>query len=196
MVQAAQKHDITAAALDYAVLGLSVIPLNGKRPALTSWTPYQQQAASPEIIQGWGKAGLLQNVGIVCGAVSNNLVVLDLDGAAGYPAFAAMFPHLVETFTVATGGGVGRHVYFQVEEIPESIKAMNTPIGNLELCGDGRQVVAPPSIHPTNRRPYRVEQEVDILHVPDLTELARGLRRSNRANRYESGSHRHASAFR
>lgn len=172
MVQAAQKQDITVVALAYAELGLSVIPLNGKRPALASWIPYQQQAASPEVIQGWSKAGLLQNVGVVCGAVSNNLVVLDLDGAAGYPAFTATFPHLAETYTVATGGGVGRHVYFQVEDMPESIKAMNTPIGNLELCGEGRQVVAPPSIHPTTGQPYRVERALDILRVPDLADLA------------------------
>ena len=158
MVQAAQKQDVTAAALAYVELGLSVIPLNGKRPALTSWTPYQQQAASPEVIQGWSKTGLLQNIGIICGAVSGNLVVFDLDGAAGYPAFAAMFPHLTETFTVGSGGGVGRHVYFHVEYMPKSIKAMNTPIGNLELCGQGRQVVArpasirPPGSHTGSRR--------------------------------------------
>jgi hypothetical protein len=99
------------------------------------------------------RQGILQNIGIVCGVASGNLVVLDLDGAAGYPAFAASFPHLAETYTVATGGGVGRHVYFRVEQMPPSVKAMNTPIGNLELCGEGRQVVAPPSLHPITGQP-------------------------------------------
>jgi len=172
MVQAAQEQKAVSAALAYAALGLSIIPLDGKRPALTSWTEYQQTAASPETIRAWSSAGLLKNIGIVCGRVSGNLVVLDLDGAAGYPAFAATFPALAQTYTVASGGGVGKHVYFYADTLPSSIKAMGTPIGNLELCGEGRQVVAPPSIHPTTGQSYRVERPLDIQRVPDLADLA------------------------
>jgi hypothetical protein len=171
IVQAAQEQTTLTAALAYAALGLSIVPLDGKRPALTSWTAYQQTAASQEAIKAWNNAGLLKNIGIVCGRVSGNLVVLDLDGAAGYPAFAATFPTLEETYTVASGGGVGKHVYFYVDSLPPSVKAMGTPISNLELCGEGRQVVAPPSIHPTTGQPYRVERELEILQVPDLLEL-------------------------
>src|SRR5690242_8675900 len=107
ILQAAQEPTTVSAALAYAALGLSIIPLDGKRPALTTWTAYQQTATSPETIRAWSGAGLLKNIGIVCGRVAGNLVVLDLDGAAGYPAFAATFPTLAETYTVASGGGVG-----------------------------------------------------------------------------------------
>ena len=174
IVQAAQSTVIEAAK-GYAALGMSVIPLKGKRPALTSWTQYQHSRASEAEITIWHHQGILQNIGVVCGAVSGNLVVLDLDGAAGYPAFAASFPQLAETYTVATGGGVGKHVYFRVEKMPPSVKAMNTPIGNLELCGEGRQVVAPPSVHPITGQPYRVVQACDILQVPDLDDLVRWI---------------------
>jgi predicted transcriptional regulator len=172
IVRAAQQDTILAAALAYAALGLSVIPLDGKRPALATWAAYQQTAASSETIEAWNSADLLKNIGIICGAVSDNLIVLDLDGAAGYPAFAATFPTLADTYTIASGGGIGKHVYFYADSLPPSAKAMNTPIGNLELCGQGRQVVAPPSIHPTTGQPYRVEQVLDLLRVPDLAELA------------------------
>lgn len=172
IVRAAQQDTTFSAALAYAALGLSIIPLDGKRPALTTWAAYQQAAASSETIAAWSGAGLLKNIGIVCGAVSGNLVVLDLDGAAGYPAFAATFPALAETYTVASGGGVGKHVYFYADHLPPSVKAMGTPIGNLELCGEGRQVVTPPSVHPTTGQMYRVEQVRDILRVSDLAELA------------------------
>ena len=148
ILKVAQSDKTSAAALAYAALGLSVIPLDGKRPALTSWTQFQQKPADEATIRAWTQAGLFGNVGLVCGSVSNNLVVLDLDATAGYAAFAATFPHLAETYTVASGGGVGRHVYFYAECLPPSVKAMNTPIGHLEVCGNGRQVVAPPSIHP------------------------------------------------
>ncbi len=172
IIRAAQAKTTLSAALAYAALGLSIVPLDGKRPALTTWTEYQETAASPEAIQAWSSAGLLKNIGIVCGKVSGNLVVLDLDGAAGYPAFAATFPALAATYTIASGGGVGKHVYFYADSLPPSVKAMGTPIGNLELCGEGRQVVAPPSVHPTTGQPYRVERALDILRVPDLAELA------------------------
>jgi hypothetical protein len=137
IVQAAQAN-IIEAAKGYAALGMSVIPLKGKRPALTSWTQYQQSRATETEIEAWHKQGILQNIGIVCGAVSGNLVVLDLDGAAGYPAFAASFPHLAETYTVATGGGVGRHVYFRVEQMPPSVKAMGTPDEGTTVRGPAR----------------------------------------------------------
>jgi predicted transcriptional regulator len=167
IVQAAQQSTVLSAALAYAALGLSVIPLDGKRPALKSWTHYQQQRADEQTIRAW----TFGNVGIVCGDVSGNLVVFDLDGTAGYAAFAATFPTLAQTYTVASGGGVGRHVYFYADHLPPSVKAMNTPIGHLEVCADGRQVVAPPSIHPVTGQPYRVEQSLDILHVPNLDDL-------------------------
>jgi hypothetical protein len=144
-----------------------VIPLDGKRPALKSWTQYQRERATMQTI----RARSFGNVGIVCGAVSGNLVVLDLDGAAGYAAFAATFPALAQTYTVASGGGVGRHVYVYADVLPPSVKAMNTPIGHLEVCEDRRQVVAPPSIHPVTGQPYRVEQPLDILRVPNLDDL-------------------------
>jgi hypothetical protein len=147
-------------------------PLSGKRSALTSWTAFQQTAATYEVIRGWSSAGLIQNVGLICGTVSRNLVVLDLDGEAGYPAFAATFPHLTDTFTVATGGGVGRHGYFYADRLPSSVKAMGTPIGNLELCAEGRQVVAPPSIHPVTGHVYRVEKPLEILRIAHLDDLA------------------------
>lgn len=168
IVRAAQQKTVLSAALAYAALEISVIPLNGKRPALKSWTQFQRERADEQTIRSW----TFDNIGIVCGAVSGSLVVLDLDGAAGYPAFAATFPALAETYTVASGGGVGKHIYFYADSLPASVKAMGTPIGNLELCGEGRQVVAPPSSHPITGQPYRVEQERDILCITDLAELA------------------------
>lgn len=171
IIQAAQSKTILDAAIAYMQLGFSVLPLKGKRPALDNWKQYQERAATLPTIQAWHQAGLLQNVGLVCGAVSGNRVALDLDGVAGYPAFAATFPALAETYTVATGGGVGKHLYWQVEHLPPAVKAMSTPLGNLEMCAAGRQIVAAPSIHPTTHNPYVMEKNLPILHVADLVEV-------------------------
>lgn len=168
IVQAAQSKTILDAAIAYMQMGFSVLPLKGKRPALENWKQYQERAATLPTIQSWHKAGLLQNVGLVCGAVSGNRVALDLDGVAGYAAFVATFPALAETYTIATGGGVGKHLYWQVEQLPPAVKAMDTPLGNLEMCAAGRQIVAAPSIHPTTHNPYVVEKNLPILPVADL----------------------------
>jgi predicted transcriptional regulator len=171
IVRAAQAKNNLTAALLYTEIGLSVLPLRGKIPSLKAWSQYQIEPATFDEIHSWHRAGLLENVGIVCGAVSNNLVVLDVDGPAGYPAFAAMFPHLAETFTVATGGGVGQHVYLFADELPDTVRAMNTPLGHLELRANGCQIVAPPSVHPDTGQPYKIEKALDILRVPDLADL-------------------------
>jgi predicted transcriptional regulator len=171
IVRAAQAKNSLTAALSYAELGFSILPLKGKKPSLAAWSQHQVEPAIFDEIHAWNRAGLLENVGIVCGAVSNNLVVLDTDGPAGYPAFVAMFPHLAETFTVATGGGVGKHVYLFADVLPDTVRAMNTPIGHLELRANGCQVVAPPSAHPDTGQPYRVEKFLDILRVLDLADL-------------------------
>lgn len=171
IVQAARSSSILDGALMYARLGMSVIPLKGKRPSLPTWTQFQRIRADAVAIHRWHRSGLLHNVGIVCGTASQNLVVLDADGPASYPAFAAVFPKLAETYTVATGSGKGHHVYFYVEQLPDSIKAMNLPIGNLELCANGRQVVAPPSLHSITGNAYQVHKPLDILRVESLDEL-------------------------
>jgi len=155
----------------YQQLGLSVIPLSGKRPAVQSWLPFQKERAAADLIERWREADLLNNVGVVCGAVSGGLAVIDFDGAAGYPAFAATFPDLTETFTVATGGGVGRHVYLLSDELPPTTRALDTPLGHIELRADGTCVAAPPSIHPDTGKPYTVEKSLDILRVPDLRDV-------------------------
>jgi hypothetical protein len=116
--------------------------------------------------------GLLQNIGVVCGAVSGSLVVLDFDGPGAYGAFAALFPTLAQSYTVATGSGEGKHVYLFVDKLPPTTRALDTPIGHIELRAEGCYVVAPPSLHPVTGKPYEVEKPLNILRVPDLDDVA------------------------
>jgi hypothetical protein len=169
---AAGATDPFQAALAYQEFGFSVLPLRGKRPGLSSWRRYQQQRASQGLIRQWHDKGLFGNVGLVCGRVSGGLVALDFDGPAGHPAFAATFPRLADTFTVATGSGVGKHVYLIAERLPPTTKAMDTPIGHLELRADGCLIVAAPSIHPDTQQPYRIDRRGGILRVPALDAVA------------------------
>jgi hypothetical protein len=167
--------NVLDAALAAHHAGLCVIPLNGKRPALGGWKQYQKQRPSEQDIRRWAQEGLLRNLGIVCGKVSGNLVVLDFDGPGAYGAFAALFPSLASSFTVATGSGKGKHVYLYVDDLPPTTRALDTPIGHIELRAEGTYVAAPPSIHPVTKARYTVEKPHAILRVADLNELVRWI---------------------
>lgn len=168
IVDAACSPNSITAAGKYLALGLSVLPLHGKTPAV-AWGGYQRQHVSPAALRRWARRGLFGNVGIVCGKVSGNLVVLDFDSLEAYDAFRARFPDLVQTYVVFTGGE-GWHVYLRVDSLPPSRRGEN-----VELCSEGRQVVAPPSVHPLTGKPYRVESPAEIKRVSDLTTLVEWL---------------------
>lgn len=175
MVRAATQ-DLEAATRAYIKLGLSVIPLIGKKPGIESWTRNQHKAATEVDLAAWKNINALQNVGIICGSVSRNLVVLDGDGLAACALFEEKWPDMAATFTVATGSGAGRHYYFIAETMPPTTRAMSLEVGgNLELRCNGTYVVAAPSIHPETQNPYTVSVKRPVLSIPDFTEFINWL---------------------
>lgn len=146
--------------------GVTIIPLRGKVPAIREWQA--QRGTTLEQLDEWRRAGLLENIGIVTGAASGNLVVLDFDGLDGYKAFVAHFDKLADTHTVATGSGNGMHVYYRVKALPKSSGVLDIPGGHLEVKADGRQVVAPPSIHPGTGALYEVRNAKPVLEIDDI----------------------------
>lgn len=181
ILQAAEAANLFEAALYYAALGFSVLPLRGKKPALLNWHERQERRADTALIERWDRAGLLDNIGIVCGQVSGNLAVVDLDGDDAIIAFYSQFPDLLNTYTVATGSGHGAHLYFRCDELPPTTRAMNTPYGNVELRTNGCYVVAPPSLHPDTGKMYVVSNASDLLHIHSLYHVgawACGLKQS------------------
>lgn len=176
IVCAAQAPNIITAAFRYAASGMSVLPLRGKHPALRTWKPYQTKAASLSTLRAWVSAGLFQNVGIVCGATSDNLVVVDLDTEAAYTAFIERFPQLSHTFTVLTGSGAGYHLYLRPALLPLPVRALRTSFGNVELLSTRQQVVAPPSCHPETGKRYQIYQPLNILSIPNLDDVTEWIR--------------------
>ncbi len=169
-VKAALLPKVLDASLAYAALGFSVLACEGKKPAV-NWSAFQHRPAHHTTIRKWNEVGLLQNVGIICGNVSGNLVVIDLDGWKAVEAFVAKFPELTPTFTVSSGSGSGQHFYYMVRDLPPTTRAMGTDIGNVELRADGCYVVAPPSIHPLTQQPYLVLRPLPIMILPDMRKV-------------------------
>lgn len=162
----ATEMRVLAAALFYLERNISVLPVIGKRPALFSWTQTQEQRAPVEWVQKWHYEGLLRGVGIVCGKVSENLVVIDLDGIDCVQTFREAFPQLFDTYEVLSGSGNGRHLYFYLDELPPTTRTKG-----YELRANGCYVVAPPSLHPDTQKPYMPLNQRPVTRLKDLNDV-------------------------
>lgn len=177
ILEAAQCGNVLAAALAYAEMGLSVLPLHGKKPPVAgglpmSWAKRQVERAPMSMIHEWSRRGLLQNVGIVCGAVSGNLAVIDLDGDTAVNEFYDVFGgDLTHTFTVVTGSGHGRHLYYVCDDLPTTTRTKG-----FELRANGCYMVAPPSIHPDTGQPYAPLPIPSVLRVHNLDNIRSWIR--------------------
>lgn len=135
-------------ALSYCRLGLSVLPVHAtaKKPA-TRWRGKQNERASEEELRFWfANPDSPYRLGLVCGPVSENLVVRDFDDLTAFERWAAAYPTFAETLPTVETGRPGRHVYFR------SVSSVRTKtFGDGEFRGSGAFVVAPPSRHETGR---------------------------------------------
>lgn len=102
------------------------------------------------------------NVQVMTG-VRWNLVVVDLDGPVAIEAWRAMslYRNLPPTWEVYSDPHGGRHLWFSVPPGVESIPSRfvwrldGADHANIEVIGDRRLIMAPPSIHPKTGRRYR-----------------------------------------
>ena len=115
------------AALDYATHGCSVIPVraDGSKAPAVAWKPYQAAAADKDTLAAWFTGDTYDGLGIVTGAASGNLELLELEGRATH-----LLPELAQLLcdsgladlweTVSTGWVVrspsgGIHLLYRVE---------------------------------------------------------------------------------
>lgn len=166
---------LKAAAVGYLLDGYSVIPLHGKINKW-GWKVYQQKRAHITDVHWWEVDGKLKNVGIVCGAVSKNLVVIDLDGQEAIDLWKPAFGDLMaQTFTVRTGSG-GLHVYLHCDTLPENRKvSLGDGHSGIEIRGEGQYVVAVPSVHPVTSKPYEIYVSKPVLRLDGLWDVQKWL---------------------
>lgn len=155
----------------YQKWGLCMIPLRFKEktPALPSWQRYQKVKPESGELFEWFGSDTPKNVGIVCGKVSSNLVVLDCDTE---DAWADIIRYcndhgidLYQTPQVKTARGF--HIWIRLRNPPPSRR-----IAGLDIQSEGKYVVAPPSIHPTGVRYKFLNPDVsEILEFDSLADL-------------------------
>ncbi|MFC1791327.1 phage/plasmid primase, P4 family [Gemmatimonadota bacterium] len=174
---------VSDAAQDYAQRGLRVFPIHaprgsgacscgtencrtpGKHPRIKD--QLNQASSDPSQIEEWWSRWPDANVGIPTGT-GTGLLVLDVDprngGTESLEALLESHGSLPATWEAESGGG-GRHFYFKH---PEDVLEGNVKLPpGLDLQGDGKCIIAPPSLHESGNR-YHWRKG----HSPDETDLA------------------------
>lgn len=130
-----------ATAQHYREEGFSVFPLKpkSKEPAHGSWKEYQSKLVSPEQISRWWSGNPELNIAIVCGAISE-IVVIDIDDKEKVP------PNLFLPPTAAVKTNRGYHYYYRLKK-GQKVRSAKYDWG--EIRSDGNYVVAPCSTHPS-----------------------------------------------
>ncbi|HZA25203.1 MAG TPA: bifunctional DNA primase/polymerase, partial [Dehalococcoidia bacterium] len=162
--------------------GLCVVPPkeDGTKAPLGEWREYQSQRPSESVLDGWythSRTGL----GLVCGAISGNLEVLEFDDRAAYEEFrelaeASGLGGLVNRIEAAyceesPSGGI--HWLYRCEKIGGNAKLARRPKLPDEMAhtqdrvkvlietrGEGGFIITAPSfgdVHPSGQ-PYRLLQ--------------------------------------
>ena len=171
IVRAAESSDVLTAALAYERMGFSVLACQrDKSPTVRAWRHLTTRRARVETIEAWERAGMLASVGIICGAVSGGLVVVDCDGDEAVQTFRRAFPRLADTYSVKSGSGQGEQFDWLADDVPQTARVVGAAFGNIEMRSNGSYVIAPPSIHPTGQA-YTVHQDYEIRWASNLIAL-------------------------
>jgi len=147
--------NITAQAKEYLKAQLSVIPTKeDKRPALPTWLPYQSQRLKEDEVDTLFKTA--KGIGIICGAISGNLEVIDVDtkhDETGYlwedlkTLLEDNLPDLYSSLVIAQTKSGGYHIYYRCSSIAGNLK-LSTKLNRevlVETRGEGGYVIAPPT---------------------------------------------------
>jgi putative DNA primase/helicase len=143
----------------FSELGLCQLPIRNdgsKAPALIEWEQLQRRLPYETELAEWNRSSKNLFRGFICGDVSENLEVIDIDIPDLVPLFIervdASIPGLTSQLVQVKTGRGGAHFYYRCEDKPQGnqklAKVMN---GNgkyktaIETRGEGGYVVAPPS---------------------------------------------------
>ena len=188
-------------ALAFHAAGIVPLPVKtdgSKAPGLTTWKQYQQTPPTVEEVIDWFATGTTDGVGILTGAISGNLEMLEFEGRAVTEGVLAEFDtladdngmgdilaRLVGGYVEATPSG-GLHVLYRVEggEVLKNTKLARRPATDEEKAanpnarvqvlaetrGEGGFVVVAPSAGRTHpsMKPW-VMQSGSIDTIPTIT---------------------------
>lgn len=153
------------AALFYKAQGISAIAIGENKRSIYNWKEYQSRIPTDKEIDYQFKSTSVKGIATICGQVSGNLEVIDVD--LKYDTTGTLWQRLQDEigqellsklYCVQTKSG-GYHLYYRCEIIEGNLKLANRPANSAELAdnphikqvvlietrGEGGYVVAPPT---------------------------------------------------
>jgi replicative DNA helicase len=152
------SKEIKDKAKEYLKALLSVIPTTEeKEPALSTWKQYQTKRMREEDVNRLFPPERVKGLGIVCGAISGGLEVIDVDSkndttGSLWGELRALIednlPEVYNTLVIAQTKNKGYHIYYKCSSIagnnPNLAKNKKKEV-LIETRGEGGYVVAPPT---------------------------------------------------
>ena len=171
------KDLMLMAALQFSKSGLSVVKANpaNKRP-MSKWKEYQGQRATEGVLRGWFSHNGT-GIGIIPGAVSGNLEVLDHDCKELWDAYCQVVamdaPDLLAMLPIVQTQRANHHVFYRCDDIEGNLKLARRQNGVgwdtlIETRGEGGFVVTAPSAG------YRMLQG-KLTNIPTITAAQRRI---------------------
>lgn len=163
----------------YYSQGFSVIPLGEnrgfwnnkvddlKKPSLKSWDKYKNTRATKEEIQQWIDEGLFKNIGVICGHVSNNLVIIDIDDETIPEILGLKVEKIFESGAWFSKTGKGYQIWLRHHGNPGGIRRLLKY--KIEYRANNGYCVVPPSTHPNGKNYYFIGVK-DYNELPELVE--------------------------
>jgi len=134
-----------------------LVEKNGKKPFEKNWQKKRISYKDNKLLEHLNNGG---NYGVIGGG-KKNLLIVDFDDEK---IQQEIIPKLPKTFSVKTGSGL-KHLYFFSDKA-ESFKIFNEEMDTLiDIQGEGKQAIAPGSIHPNGNK-YEVVENIEIANIP------------------------------
>ncbi len=140
-------------------LGFSLIPTNQEKKPTVQWKDYQIRKPSDSELNRWFSDSNSINPAVVCGAISDGLVVLDCDD-----------PHIsellkIDTLTIGTPSG-GLHLPVRSKVIPDKMQGYRGYA--LDIQGEKSYALLPPA--KTDKGEYRIVKDAPIKEFDNILE--------------------------
>jgi hypothetical protein len=149
----------------YREIGLNIIPISyGEKKPTSKWKEFQHKKLSQTEFEHAFGISKPVNIGVVCGEISGNLVSLDFDDL---PNFHRFFPNKdLQRETAVVQSSRGCHVWIRTTE---PVKSFAVPELKMDVLGEGKLAIAPPSLHPTGAIYSFLNPDlIEPMHVNDF----------------------------
>jgi hypothetical protein len=156
---------LLTSALNYLKSGLSTIPTNSQKQSLYSWKKYQAVLPTEDELKKAFSTSAAKGIAVICGAVSGNLEVIDVDCKYGvnFEDYAKSIKDantdLYSRLLIIKTKSNGYHIYYRCEVIEGNQKLAERPANDdelhenpnakqfvlIETRGEAGYVIAPPT---------------------------------------------------